>query len=121
MWMAQASGWPDRKWKEWRRQEWTPDDGEELAPCARMMKALVAKNRKWTCPMMTLALPRRWAHEKAVWASSDVTRRRTGSRRSLPVGVTRLESPVGACVGLLALEVESAIREVCQGAEVTEV
>ena len=33
----------------------------------------------------------------------------------------RLENRVDACGGLLALEVGSAIREVCQGAEVTEV
>ena len=113
-------GWPDRKWTAWRRQERLSLGGERMAPCARMMKALIAKNRKWTCPMMTLVLPRRWAHEKAVWASSDVTRRRIGSRRSLPVAEARLVSPVGACVGPLALEVGNAIREVCQGAEVTE-
>ena len=70
--------------------------------------------------MEKMAPPRRWAHEKAVWASSDVTRRMIGSRRSLPVMEARLVSPVGACVGPLALEVGSAIREVCQGAEVTE-
>ena len=94
--------------------------GERMAPCARMMKALIARNWKWTCLTKKMALPRRWAHGKAVWASSDVTRRRIGSRRSLPVGETRHESPVGACVGPLALEVGNAIREVCQGAEVTE-
>ena len=120
-WMEWAMGWPDRKWTVWRRQERLSLGGKRMAPCARMMKALIAKNRKWTCPTRKMALPRRWAHGKAVWASSDVTRRRTGSRRSLPVGETRLESPVGACVGPLALEVGNAIREVCQGAEVTEV
>ena len=118
--MERAMGWPDRKWAEWRRQERLSLCGEQMGPCARTMKALIAKNRKWACPTKKMAPPRRWAHGKAVWASSDVTRRRIGSRRRLPVIETRLVRPVGACVGPLALEVGSAIREVCQGAEVTE-
>ena len=60
--MAQALGWPDRKWKEWRRQEWTLDDGEGLAPCARMKMALTARNRKWMTLTRKMAPPRRWAH-----------------------------------------------------------
>ena len=118
--MERVKGWPDRKWTAWRRQERLSVDGERMAPCARMTKALIAKNRKWTCPTKKMAPPRRWAHGKAVWASSDVTRRRIEGRRNLPVGEARLVSPVGACVGPLALEVGNAIREVCQGVEVTE-
>ena len=113
-------GLPDRKWTVWRRQERLSLGGERMAPCARMTKALIAKNRKRTCPTRKMALLRRWAHGKAVWASSDVTRRRIGSHRRLPVVEARLVSPVGACVGPLALEVGNAIREVCQGAEVME-